>query len=299
MVLSLTVASSMASSRILARLLLFTTPLFGVCGEALAVPDCVVTPPHGPFEVVLNQSQQPPTAETLPSNPGAWSTLITPGPNHRWDSKGGFVESRDGSVVLHGVVSGPAREQSRLHVVVLVDYAPATSAVISGWNAGRTERLDRVVGSHAQMEAEGVAIAFDIELPPITVSDGTYREIQTLVWLEGGSPDARRWTVYAGPIPPAAIKCDAGDSGLPDMPTRTRLEPDGGFVVRSPRVTTLAVVPFSAAGPGAVQFLRIDQAGHGWESQLGKGLELAAVWEGPFTGPGRNWISSFWSARSR
>ena len=59
----------------------------------------------------------------------------------------------------------------------------------------------------------------------------------------------------------------------------------------------LAVVPITAEGPGKARFVRIDEAGRGWEGQLGDDVELAAVWEGALTGPEWNWISSFWSAR--
>lgn len=245
----------------------------------------------------MKDASPPPTTEVLPLNPGAWSTLISPGSENRWDSKGGLVESLDGSVLLHGIVSGPEREKSSLHVVVLADYEPLSSAVIRGWNANRTKRLNRVVGSRSRVDAAGAAVAFDIELPPKTVPSGSYREIQTLVWLEGGSLDARRWTVYVGPKPPTAVDCVAADTELPNMPGRTQLKADGGIVVRAPRAATLAVVPLLESGVGAVQFVRIDQAKRGWEDQLGEGVELAAVWEGPFTGPGKNWISSFWSAR--
>jgi len=297
----------MASFSRLAGVLLLAAPLIGASdpvvssdptAPATVARNCLLTPPTGPFEPAMMQAPPPPTGQVLPSNPGAWSTLITPGPQNRWDSKGGLVESFDGSLLLHGVVSGPEREESRLHVVVMVDYAPATSTVISGWNAERSKRLSRVTGSRARVDAQGAAVAFDIELPPQTVPDGTYREIQTLVWLEGGSVDARRWTVYAGPKPPvAAVDCIAADSELPEMPGRTSLGSDGRIAIRAPRATTLAVVPLLASGPGPVQFLRIDQAKQAWEGQLGEGIELAAVWEDPFAGPGKSWISSFWSAR--
>jgi hypothetical protein len=147
------------------------------------------------------------------------------------------------------------------------------------------------------LDTNGASVAFDIELPKLTVPVGAYREIQTLVWFDGGSIDARRWTVSAGPIAPAAAECANADASVGEMPTRTQLDHNGKFVVRSPRATTIAVVPLLSTGPGSVQYLRIDQADGGWEGQFGKGVELVAAWEGPFSGPGRNWISSFWSAR--
>ncbi len=283
--------------RTLLRILLLAALLSVAFGQANAASECVINPPRGPFEAAMKQLPQPPTAEILPSNPGAWSTLIAPDSRHRWDSKGGLVESLDGSLLLHGVVSGPNSKHGQLHVVVLVDYQPASSAVISVLSPDRNERLGRVDGSRARVDADGAAATFDIELPPLTVAAGTYREIQTLVWFDGGSIDARRWTVYAGPTPPDAIECIAASAEVGEMPTRSQLKSDGRFVMRAPRVATLAVVPFRASGQGSVQFVRIDQVKRGWEGQLGSGVELAAVWEGPFTGPGSNWISSFWSAR--
>jgi hypothetical protein len=50
--------------------------------------------------------------------------------------------------------------------------------------------------------------------------------------------------------------------------------------------------------PGEVQFVRIDEANRGWSSKLGNGVDRVAVWEAPFSGPGTNWISSFWSVRA-
>ena len=287
----------MNANKFPACLFLCATLLTGASSLAIAASDCVVNPPRGPFEGEMKQSSPIPTAATLPSNPGAWSTLITPDPKHRWDSKGGLVESLDGSLLLRGVASRPVGGGSRLHVVVLGDYEPLTSTVIQGWDAERTRRLNRTVGSRAQVDAEGAAVAFDIELPDLTVPVGTYREIQTLVWFDDGSIDARRWTVYVGPKPPVAVGCVAANEEVSDMPTRSQLDSDGRFVTRAPRAATLAVVPLRANEPGAAKFLRIEQAKRGWEGQLGKGVELAAVWEGPFSGPGKNWISSFWSAR--
>jgi len=224
--------------------------------------------------------------------------LITPGSGHRWGSKQGLVESLDGSLRLHGIASAPEGDRSRLHVVVLVDYAPATSAVVTAWDAERAERLDRKTGSRVTVDAEGTAIAFDIELPRGTVTVNRYREIQTFIWLEGGRSDARRWTVYGGPNPPAAVECVAANEAIPVMPGRTKLDSNGEVVIRAPRAATLAVVPLRADGPGEVQFVRIDEAKHGWIGQLDAGADVVAVWEAPFTGPGTNWISSFWSARA-
>jgi hypothetical protein len=287
----------MHANRTLARMLPIVALAYSAIAHASAALDCVVNPPSGPFEAVLEQSSQAPTASVLPFNSGASSTLIRPAPEYRWDSKGGLVESLDGSLLLHGVVSSPNRARGRLHVLALVNYQPLASAVISVWNGDRDERLGRVVGSRAWVDAKGTEATFDIELPPLTVAAGTFREIQTLVWFDGGSIDARRWTVYAGPKPPVAVGCVAANEEGSDIPTRSQLEPDGRFIVRSPRATTLAVVPLQSNGLGEVQFVSFDQARHGWVGQLGGDVELAAVWEGPFTGPGRNWISSFWSAR--
>ena len=283
------------------RMLTCVLPIMALAYSSLALgattSDCLVEPPTGPFEAVMEQSSQAPTAGVLPSNPGAWSTLISPAPQHRWDSKGGLVESLDGSLLLHGVVSGPNTEPGLLNVVVLADYEPVMSAVISVWDSGREQRLSLEAGSRAGLDIESTTAAFDIALPPLTVAEGTYREIQTLVWFDAGSIDARRWTVYAGPTPPDSFECIAANDEVGDMPARSRLESDGQFVVRAPRAATLAVVPLSDNGQDLVKFVRIDQAKRGWEGQFGTGVELAAVWEGPFTGPGKNWISSFWSAR--
>jgi hypothetical protein len=259
---------------------------------------CTIVPPGGPFTAALAQSPQPPTESSLPNNPGARSTLIAPGPVHRWDAKSGLVDSPDGSLLLHGVASSPGGNAVRLNVLVLVDYMPRP-VEIRVWSAERDEHLARVVGAHADVEVEGAATAFDIELPGDSVPAGQYREIQTLVWLEGGPIDARRWTVSSGPEAPATVECIAANASVPEMATRTRLESDGRFLVRAPRSTTLAVVPLLATGPAAARFVRIDEIERGGEFELGAGVELAAVWEAPFTGPGTGWISSFWSALTR
>jgi hypothetical protein len=289
----------MASFRRLAGALALTAPLvisFGQTFGGEPAAGCRLAPPRGPFKAAMEPSSQPPTVKDLPSNPGAWTTLISPGSEFRWVPQSGLVESLDGSVRLHGITAGPRNEKSRLNVVVLVDYDPVETAVVSVWDAERKERLGRMTGPRAGADTEGASVAFDVELPRRTVPTGTYREVETLVWLKGGPIDARRWTVYAGPNPPAAVDCIDADLEVPMMPTRSRLDADGRFVVRSPRAATLAVVPLLSAGPGAARFLRIGRAGHGWVGRLGPEVELAAVWEGPFTGPGRNWISSFWSA---
>ncbi len=301
-----TAASSMAYFKSLALTVLLVAPVFGARGQAVAsgpetataAQACMVSPPRGPFHSTMDETPAPPTAGILPSNAGAWSTWITPGLGHRWDSKQGLVESLDGSLQLHGIASAPDGDKSRLHVVVLVDFAPATSAVITAWDGEREQRLDRITGSRVRVDAEGTAVAFDIELPRLTVPDDRYREIQTFVWLEGGRSDARRWTVYSGPNPPAAVECVAASEAVPLMPGRTQLESDGHVVIRAPRAATLAVVPFRESGPGEAKFVRIDEAKRGWSGQLGAGTDVVAVWEAPFTGPGTNWISSFWSARA-
>ena len=297
----------MGSSRRLLLLLLLTAPLVGVGaqlpaaaqspGEPVATESCVIAPPRGPFDGPLEASSPPPTAKDLPVNAGAWSTLITPGPRHRWVPQTGLVESADGALLLHGVAKSPAAGADRLNVLVLADYAPLESVHISVWNAERSERLDEVDGAIARVPTDETAVAFDIELPRDSVTAGHYREIQTLVWLEHGPLDARRWTLYAGPEPPAERRCVLGDVSIAPMPSRVRIESDGRYVVRAPRATTLAVVPLQATRTGTVRFLRIDEAGHGWEGMLGEDTELVAVWEGPFAGPGRGWISSFWSTR--
>jgi hypothetical protein len=299
----------MGSSRRLLLLLLLTAPLVGVGeqlpaaaqspGEPVATESCVIAPPRGPFDGPLEASSPPPTAKDLPVNAGAWSTLITPGPRHRWVPQTGLVESADGALLLHGVAKSPVAGADRLNVLVLADYAPLESVHISVWNAERSDRLDEVDGAIARVPTDETAVAFDIELPRDSVTAGHYREIQTLVWLEHGPIDARRWTVYAGPEPPAERPCVFGDAPIVQMPSRARIGNDGRLVVRSPRATTLAVVPLRTTGAGTARFLRIDEAGRGWEGMLADGAELAAVWEGPFSGPGRSWISSFWSTRSQ
>jgi hypothetical protein len=278
------------------RLIVAVAALFSPL--AATYGDCTIVPPGGPFTAALEQSPQPPTESGLPNNPGAWSTLVAPGPVHRWDAKSGLVDSPDGSLMLHGVASSPGGNAVRLNVLVLVDYMPRP-VEIRVWSAERDEHLARVVGAHADVEVEGAATAFDIELPGDSVPAGQYREIQTLVWLEGGPIDARRWTVSSGPEAPATVECIAANSSVPEMATRTRLESDGRFLVRAPRSTTLAVVPLLATGPAAARFVRIDEIERGGEFELGAGVELAAVWEAPFTGPGTGWISSFWSALTR
>lgn len=296
----------MASFRRIAIACLLAIALLGAGRQVFATsPDtgdeestCAVAPPRGPFESTLAQPPPTPTAAILPSNAGAWSTLITPGKQHRWGSKQGLVESLDGSLLLHGIISAPDRDEVQLNVVVLIDYQPATSAVITAWDADREERLGRETGSRVDFKAEGTAIAFDIEVPRLTVPIGRYREIQTFVWLEGGRSDARRWTVYAGPNAPPAVDCIAASEVMPVMPGRTELDSDGRVVIRAPRAATLAVVPLRADAPGEVQFVRIDEAKRGWSGQLGAGVDFVAVWEAPFSGPGTNWISSFWSARA-
>ena len=164
-------------------------------------------PPRGPFEATMERSVPPPTARLLPSNAGASSTLITPGPRHRWASKTGLVETLDGSLLLHGIVNGPAHG-GRLNVLVLADFAVPESAVITVWDAQRKHRIARSEGTFARVETEGAALAFDIKLPRSSVPIGTYREIETAVWLEDASIDTRRWTVYAGPQPPAPVACE-------------------------------------------------------------------------------------------
>jgi hypothetical protein len=297
----------MGSSRRLLLIVLLTAPLVGVGeqlpaaaqspGEPRVSESCVIAPPRGPFEGAMEASSAPPTARDLPVNAGAWSTLITPGPRHRWAPKTGLVESVDGALLLYGVAKSPVTGADRLNVLVLADYAPVESVHISVWNADRSERLDEADGAIVRVPTAEAAVAFDIELPRDTVTAGHYREIQTLVWLEHGPMDARRWTVYAGPEPPTEHRCVLGDAPIAPMPSRVRIESDGRFVVRAPRATTLAIVPLRATHTGAARFLRIDEAGRGWEDMLGEKTELAAVWEGPFTGPGTGWISGFWSAR--
>lgn len=185
----------------------------------------------------------------------------------------------------------------RLHVLVLVDYAPATAATISFWSADRVDRLGIAHAARAAAEAEGPGVAFDIELPAETVPPGSYREIQTLVWPEHGHFDARRWTVYSGPEPPDPVACITAGMTIPEIPTRTVLDTGGRFLVRAPRVATLGIVPVRHTRIGDPLFLDVETAKRGWDGELGAGIEFTAVWEAPFSGPANNWISSFWSVR--
>lgn len=270
--------------------------LFSPVGAAHAA--CVIAPPGGPFTAALAPSAQPPTESGLPNNPGAWSTWITPGPAHRWDSASGLVDSPDGSLTLHGIASNPTGDSSRLNVYVLADYVARPSTRIVVWNAEREVRLAELTGSRAVAATDGAAVAFDIVLPQDSVPAGGYSEIQTLVWLDGGPVDARRWTVYSGPEPPAAVNCVDLAASIPEMAARTRLDEGGRFVVRAPRATTLAVVPITVNEIGTARFVRVDQAERGGEIALEAGVEIAAVWEDPFAGPAAGWISSFWTVRS-
>jgi hypothetical protein len=281
--------------------LVLAAALLGACTHAgartpvVADSECVLTPPPGFFEATTTPAAPLPAADELPSNPGAWTTLITPREGIDWDPKTGLVKSPDGSLRLRGVVDGPPGSQGYINIAVFIDYATAAHAEITVHGDDRTRQLGHASGFRARAGVDGPAATFDIELPRNTVRSGAYREIQTLVWFDGGSIDARRWTVVAGSNAPAPVACIDADAAIADMPTRTRLAPDGQLVVRAPRSTTLAVVPLRAANAGAVMFLRVDRAGRGWEGALGEGVEMAAMWEAPFSGPGTGWISSFWS----
>jgi hypothetical protein len=300
------VSSTASSERRAAGPLLLAAAALAACAQAptqesapaAEVAGCRLAPPPGPFQAATQQSTSPPSTQNLPADAsGSWATLIAPGAQHRWTAKTGLVESADGSLRLEGVATTPGQPRTRLHVLVLVDYAPATAATISFWSGDREERLGDARAARANAEAEGQGIAFDIELPAETVPPGSYREIQTLVWPENGHFDARRWTVYAGPEPPDPVGCVAAAMAIPEIPGRTVLDPGGRFLVRAPRVATLGVVPVRQDGIGDPLFLSIDTAKKGWDGKLGAGIEFAAVWEAPFTGPARNWISSFWSVR--
>ena len=81
------------------------------------------------------------------------------------------------------------------------------------------------------------------------------------------------------------------------MAWRSRLSLGGEFTLRAPRPATLAVVPLTGSGMGSAEFRVVDAKHHGWQTQIDRDVELVAVWEAAFSGPGPGWVSSFWSTR--
>lgn len=229
-----------------------------------------IEPPQGPFDVELRGGPPPATTSDLPEGR---ATMIAAAPRHRWDAKAGLVETRDGSLLLHGLVAEAT--PGALDVSVLVNYVPVKAAVRT-WNAGRS----------AQTAAHAKALAFDIELPPQTVAMGRWAEVQTVVQLGDGALDVRRWTLYGGPHPPEGVDCIKPTQVMSRGPRSSR---NGSEVtLQSTQAVSLAAWPRGA--PRTTFFKLEPRTAAKMDSPA-----AVAVWPDPFSGPGPTWISTFWS----
>ena len=277
------------SSRVLALAVLLAAPA--------ARAGCDLQPPAGPFDVDFRTVESAPTAAALPPGQGASITLLKPAPGLRWAPDVGAVETLDGSLNLYGVVRSPSPDPGPLNIAVLVDYAPAVDARVRFFTGSRDSELDGATGARSILPDGDSTIAFDIELPADTISAGSYREIQTVIWFERESVDARRWTAIRGDRPPSPRPCVRADREMPLQEWRSRLTLGGDFTIRAPHSATLAVVPVTASGIGDAEFWVIKGKHRGRQREFAAYVELVAVWEDAFSGPGKNWISSFWSAQ--
>lgn len=239
----------------------------------------------------MRQGPSPSVLGDLPPGITASTTVVTPASRHRWASDVGLVETTDGSLLLHGIARIPGEAPAELTITVFVDYEPV-AATIRVWSGTRDTRIAAVSRQHeARATLDTPAAAFDIELPQRTVAIGRWREVQTVVQLGSAEPDVRRWTLYAGPEPPAPTACVVGTPGAPATKGRLALR-DGRLTLRAPQPGEVGII--AGAGTPAV-FVRFDEPGAGWSTEVGA-IHSVWGWSSPMMGPRKDWISAFWSA---
>lgn len=199
-------------------------------------------------------------------------------------------------MLLHGVVQAPGDEPVDLRIVALLGYEPI-DARLTTWTADRRTKTQSEKASHLRTQLDTPLAAFDIELAQGSVPVGTWHEVQTIISLGESAPDVRRWTVVAGPKPPPPVACIDGKPGITVAAGRSLLSASGEFRIVAPRAAHLGVVPVSGAGGTTHNpwFLNLDN-GDGWTMSQPEGTDLVAVFDGPYAGPQKRWISNFWSA---
>ena len=256
------------------------------CGCKPPGPACELSPPRGPFDGDLQDAPGPASIHDMPQS-AEDAVRMQPGRQHRWDPSIGLVEAASGRLTLHGIARAPAAGE--VVIAVLRDYQPVP-ARISVWDGERKRIIAARDGSEAPLWAkiESPQMAFDIEVEG-AVKPGQWREVQTVVAIQGATADVRRWTTYAGVSPPTGVSCRTVEETARGG---SRIA-DGTLHLVAPRAADIAMVGVGTAvtQPG---FVRFDRAKTVARMPTGN-ARIAAVWESPMSGPGRTWISTFWT----